>query len=216
MKKTIALLLSCLMLFALLAGCAGSKTDSGFTWTREGSFEDADGNYLLISQSQDENDPGWYVLFMEDNGEDMIGGTIQPDGEALRGSLLDDDSDKTEVTITEEGENGLLMEVKDGETYHFTMMDVPEVAMTITINTEGLGQIAYAPEGEEPEFDDEYPAQSAQLNLPEAGTYILAAKADEGWKFVKWTKDGADYSTDAEITVEFTENADFVAVFESE
>ena len=25
MKKTIALLLSCLMLFALLAGCAGSK-----------------------------------------------------------------------------------------------------------------------------------------------------------------------------------------------
>ena len=216
MKKTIALLLSCLMLFALLAGCAGSKTDSGFTWTREGSFEDADGNYLLISQSQDENDPGWYVLFMEDDGEDMIGGTIQPDAEALRGSLLDDDSDKTEVTITEEGEDGLMMEVKGGETYHFEKLDVPEVAMTITINTEGLGQIAYAPEGEEPEFDDEYPAQSAQLNLPEAGTYVLAAKADEGWKFVKWTKDGADYSTDAEITVEFTENADFVAVFESE
>ena len=211
MKKTIALLLSCLMLFALLAGCAGSKTDSGFTWSREGSFEDADGNYLLISQSQDENDPGWYVLFSASGGEVMIGGTLQPNGEALRGSLLDDNSDETEVTISEEGENGLLMEVKDGETYHFTMMDVPEVAMTITINTEGLGQIAYAPEGEEPEFDDEYPAQSAQLNLPEAGTYVLAAKADEGWKFVKWTKDGADYSTDAEITVEFTENADFVA-----
>ena len=79
-----------------------------------------------------------------------------------------------------------------------------------------MGQIAYASEGEQPEFNDEYPAQTAQINLAEAETYVLAAKADADWQFEKWTKDGQDYSTDAEITVELSESADFVAVFTPE
>ena len=109
------------------------------------------------------------------------------------------------------------MEVKDGETYHFTPADTPDATVIVNINTEGMGQIAYAKEGEALAFDDEFPAQSAQLNLEGPETYQLAAKADEGWEFVKWTRDGADYSTDAQITVEFTEeHVEFIAVFEAE
>ena len=217
MKKAIALILTLVMIVAL--GACGSKQEApgsaAAEWTREGAFEDADGNSLYLYPSEDENYEGWSASFM--HGEDMHGWFIRQEGDKLHGNLIPEfEEGEFIVTISEEGEDGVLLEVEGGESYHFTPMDVPEFAMTLKINTEGLGQIAYAPEGEEPEFDDEYPAQSAQLNLPEAGTYVLAAKADEGWKFVKWTKDGADYSTDAEITVEFTENADFVAVFESE
>ncbi len=44
---------------------------------------------------------------------------------------------------------------------------------------------------------------------------MFGAKADEdGWHFVKWTRNGEDYSVDPIITVELTEDSDFVAVFE--
>ena len=43
----------------------------------------------------------------------------------------------------------------------------------------------------------------------------LSQKHSEGWKFVKWTKDGADYSTDEQITVAFTEeHVEYIAVFD--
>lgn len=88
---------------------------------------------------------------------------------------------------------------------------------TARINTEGMGQIAYAEEGEELEFNDEYPAQSAYLGVPEAATYTVGAKADEGWKFVKWTKDGEDYSTEETITIEVNEaDTEYIAVFDAE
>ena len=88
---------------------------------------------------------------------------------------------------------------------------------TARINTEGMGQIAYAEEGEELEFNDEYPAQSAYLGEPEAKTYTVGAKADEGWKFVKWTKKGEDYSTEETITIEVNEtDAEYIAVFDAE
>ena len=41
-------------------------------------------------------------------------------------------------------------------------------------------------------------------------------KPDEGWEFVKWTKDGEDFSTDEEITVEVSEYVEYIAVFETE
>ena len=87
-------------------------------------------------------------------------------------------------------------------------------AITLNINTEGMGQIAYAKAGESLAFDDEFPVQSAQENLSEPADYVLSAKADEGWKFVKWTKDGEDLSTDAEITVTIDASAEYVAVFD--
>ncbi len=88
--------------------------------------------------------------------------------------------------------------------------------ITLNINTDGMGQIAYAPVGGELQFDDEFPAQSAQENLTEPAAYVLGAKADDGWKFVKWTKDGEDYSTDEEITVEVDASVEYIAYFDIE
>ncbi|MBQ2058147.1 MAG: hypothetical protein II488_00070, partial [Firmicutes bacterium] len=45
-------------------------------------------------------------------------------------------------------------------------------------------------------------------------TYTILAYPDKGWKFVKWTKNGEDISTEPQITVEVGEDSDFVAVFD--
>ena len=92
----------------------------------------------------------------------------------------------------------------------------PEVAATLMINTEGMGAIAYGLEGEEIEFDEDFPKQSAIVNLTEPGTYVIKAKPDDGWKFVKWTKNGEDFSEEPEITVEVAEGVEYMAVFETE
>ena len=92
----------------------------------------------------------------------------------------------------------------------------PEVAATLMINTEGMGAIAYGLEGEEIEFDEDFPKQSAIVNLTEPGTYVIKAKPDDGWKFVKWTKDGEDFSEETDITVEVTEDVEYIAVFNAE
>ena len=215
MKKIIALTLAVVLMLAL-AACGSKQETPGSAaaeWTREGAFEDADGNYLSISYSDTEGYEGWAVSFM--TSDDMHGWIIQQEGDKLHGNLVPEGEEgEFIVTISEEGEDGVLLEVEGGESYHFTPMDVPEFAMTLKINTEGLGQIAYAPEGEAPEFDDEYPAQSAVQNLEAAATFVLGAKAEDGWKFVKWTKDGADFSTDEQITVEVTEDVEYIAVFD--
>ena len=64
------------------------------------------------------------------------------------------------------------------------------------------------------ELDPDEPYQSAQVNLEEPETYTFAAAPEEGNVFVKWTKNGEDYSTEPVITVLLEESADFVAVFE--
>ena len=92
----------------------------------------------------------------------------------------------------------------------------PEVTATLMINTEGMGAIAYGLEGEEVEFDEDFPKQSAVVNLTEPGTYVIKAKPDDGWKFVKWTKNGEDFSEEPEITVEVAEGVEYMAVFETE
>lgn len=219
MKKILSMILITLLMLSMLAGCGASAKpaeteteDADFVWTRQGSFEDANGNYLLVTYSDTEGYEGWGVTFLL--GEDMHGWIIQQEGKTLHGDIDYEEDREFIVTVSEEGENGLMLEVEGGETYHFTPVEMPEVALVVSINTEGLGQIAYAPEGEELQFDEEFPAQSAQLNLAEPANYMFSAKAEEGWKFVKWTKDGADYATDETITVELTENADFVAVFD--
>ena len=222
MKKMTALLLAGILLLSLLAGCSGGaknedakNDDADFVWTREGSFEDGNENHLLITKSEEPGYEGWAVTFMK--GEEPLGWIIQQEGKTLHGDLIYEDSEEFIVTISEEGEDGLLLETADGETYHFTPMDIPDATVFVNVNIEGMGQIAYAQEGEEPQFDEEFPAQSAVLNLEGPATYQFAAKADEGWKFVKWTKNGADYSTDAQITVELEEgHAEYIAVFEAE
>ena len=152
-------------------------------------------------------------------GDEYHGWFIVQEGEALHGNLdteYDDYEGDYIVTITEEGDSGVMVEVEGGETYHFALADTPETIATLKINTEGMGTLAYGVEGEDVEFDDEFPNQSTVVNLSEPQTYVIKAKADEGWKFVKWTKDGKDFSEEPEITVEVSEDVEYIAVFETE
>ena len=89
----------------------------------------------------------------------------------------------------------------------------------VQINTEGLGEIAWAYEGEEVAFDDEHPFQSAYISDAYGQTIGIEARegADyEGYKFVKWNKDGAKFSEDKHIDVLVDGDAEYVAVFEFE
>ena len=91
----------------------------------------------------------------------------------------------------------------------------PAVSTTsVTINTEGMGQIAWAYEGEKVEFDKDFPFQSAVINDASGKKITMAAKANKGWKFAKWTKDGKDFSTDEKVEVDVDGTAAYVAVFE--
>ena len=72
-----------------------------------------------------------------------------------------------------------MMEVEGGETYHFAKEETPDVIATLKINTEGLGTIAYGLEGEDVEFDEDFPNQSTVVNLTEPDTYVINAKADK-------------------------------------
>jgi hypothetical protein len=220
-KKFAALFTAAVMVLVLAAcggGSQGGGASSDFTWTREGTFADGNGNYLLVSASEDEEHEGqWAVTAMI--GEDAHGWFIKQEGETLHGNLdteYDDYEGDFIVTISEEGEDGLKMEVEGGETYHFTMEEAPDYIGTLMINVDGLGTIAYGKEGEEVEFEEDFPTQSAAINVEEPTDYVLKAKADEGWKFVKWTKDGEDFSEEPEITVEVTGDVDYRAVFEEE
>lgn len=94
-----------------------------------------------------------------------------------------------------------------------TPTESEEERFCVTINTEGLGMIDYAEGEQAPEIDTEMPYQSAAVNLTEPAVYTFLAQAGEGWYFEKWTKNGEDYSTEPQITMELTEAADFVAVF---
>lgn len=58
--------------------------------------------------------------------------------------------------------------------------------------------------------------RAAVENLSAPATFVIKAKPDEGWKFVKWTKDGEDFSTDDEITVDVAEDVEYIAVFDIE
>lgn len=216
MKKPICLLLSFLLIFSL-AACAKQEQggEEAGEWTREGYFTDADDNFLNIQTSPYDEYPGWYVGCML--GEDMYGWVIQQEGNTLHGSIMPEYEDgEFIVTVTEEGEDGVLLTTEAGDTYHFTPYDMPEATIFVNINTEGFGRIAYAEEGGELELDDEYPYQSAVVNLAESAVYELGAKADEGWKFVKWTKNGEDFSAEPILTVTLNESADYIAVFEEE
>ncbi len=220
MKKTICLLLAFVMLLAL-AACGAAPAPAADPepevreWTRSGYFSDENDNMLSVTWMEDVDEPGWYVGVMI--GELMAGWTLPQEGNSLHGDLnaWDETAEPLIVTVSEEGEDGVLLATPDGKTYHFKPMEMPDATIFVHINTEGRGAICYAEGEETPEFDPDYPYQSAQINLAEPKVHTLLAVSNvEGWQFVKWTKDGEDYSTDACITVELTESADFIAVFE--
>ncbi len=231
MKKWICILLSVIMLMGLCA-CgqkqetaakpeaaaepAATTAQENNEWSRQGYFSDENENMLSITLMEDVVDPGWYVGAMI--GEFMGGATLPQEGNTLHGNLnaSEESAEPYIVTISEEGEDGLLVAVEGGESYHFVPMDLPDATIFVTIGTEGLGNIAYEEGEEAPEIDLEYPFQSAQINLGEPTIHTLVAWPQAGNLFVKWTKNGEDFSTDPQITVMLDESADFVAVFEED
>ena len=216
MKKTIRLLLAACLLFAL-AACGGKTAEPEIkTWDRAGYFSDENENMLSVTWMEDVTDPGWYVGIAI--GDLMTGWTLPQEGNTLRGDLnaWDESAEPLIVTVSEEGEDGLALTMESGEVYHFRPMDMPEATIIVHINTEGLGNIAHAEGETEPEIDPEYPFQSAQINLAEPETYSILAWPQAGSRFVKWTKDGEDFSAEPRITVVLKESADYVAVFEED
>ena len=221
MKRGICLLMTLVMLLSLFA--CGQKPDVPETtgeetveWTRQGYFTDENDNVLSVTWMDDVDEPGWYVGAML--GEDMVGWVIPQEGATLHGNLCawDENEEPFVVTVSEEGEDGLLLQVEGGDTYHFLPMDIPDATIFVSVNVEGRGNIDYAEGETAPEIDPEYPFQSAQINLAEPTTHTLVAWPDTGSVFVKWTKNGEDYSTEPQITVLLDESADFVAVFEED
>ena len=225
MKKLICLIL-CAAVMCAAAACAAEKPGSeaqpaeqtSAEWPRNGYFSDENDNMLSVTWMEDIDEPGWYVGCMlgEDLTEDSWGGILAADGNTLRGTLTTTGTkgDIT-VTVTPDGD-GVLLAVEGGETYRLTGMELPSAAIIVTINTEGRGMIGYEPGETVPELDPEWPYQSAQINLADAETYTFAAAPEEGSAFVKWTKNGADFSADPVITVLLDETADFIAVFRDE
>lgn len=86
----------------------------------------------------------------------------------------------------------------------------------VTIDTDGMGQVAHAEEGLTFAFDDEYPKQSTMDHVADGTKLVIGAKAYDGWRFVKWTLNGEDYAADEQFTYTVTEDAAFVAVFDVE
>lgn len=218
MKKLLYLLLTVVLAFGLVA-CGSSSGGSDFEWTRVGTFADGNQNFLIITKPDDgEHDDMWAVSVLLDGGE-VHGWFLEQKGETLAGNLnseIDDTDTDYIVTISEEGDDGLVMEVEGGDTYHFTKEETPDYIGLLKINTEGVGSIAYGKEGEEVEFEEDFPTQSVAENVAEPTTYIIKAKPDEGYKFVKWTKNGEDFSTEPEIKVEVSEDVEYIAVFDVE
>lgn len=90
---------------------------------------------------------------------------------------------------------------------------MPEDYVTIQVNTEGLGFIAVAEEGEEAKIDTENPISSSFMNVEKGSVLAMKAEGREGYKFSRWTKDGENFSADAEITVTADADAEYIAVF---
>lgn len=120
------------------------------------------------------------------------------------------DKDTESVLSTDET---LTIDVsKDMNVTAYFDLDVERV--TLIVNTEGCGQIAYSEDGTEPEFDED-PIQSAVINVIPGDTVVLKAKADEGYKFALWMNETTKqlYSMDADITVAVTEATELKAYF---
>ena len=215
MKRSLCLLMALMMLMCL-AACGQEPAEEVREWSRNGYFTDENENFLSVIWLEDVDEPGWNVGVMLE--ETMAGCIIPQEGNSLHGNLnaWDSGAEPFVVTISEEGEDGLRLQVEGGETYHFKPYEMPKATIFVTVGTEGEGNIDYAVGEEAPEIDPEYPVQSAQINLAEPETHTLLAWPRVGSKFVKWQKNGEDFSTEPQITVLLDESADFVAVFEED
>ena len=236
MKKITCLLLSGLLILSF-AGCstkpekkvssasaaseaasaAESTSEAAGAWSRDGIFMDEEGHMVTVTWLDYLDEPSWYagVLLGDNWEEDSWTGNVEQKGNSLYGVLASNaDKDDMTVTITEEGETGLVLAIEGGETYHVSSDNVPKATINVMVNVEGLGYIEYAEGDTTPELDPEFKASSAVINLAEPEVYTLLAYPAEDTSFVKWTKNGEDFSTEAQITLTLDESAEYIAVFE--
>ena len=84
----------------------------------------------------------------------------------------------------------------------------------ITYNVEGQGMVDGAPEGTSLTFSKS--VNGGIFRAKDGETYVIEARDKDGSsaKFVKWTNNGKDYSTDRKITVKGSEEMKLVAVFQ--
>ena len=211
MKKLFAVVIVALLATTLTACGSGG----GAEWTRQGTYTTEDEKEgLMVYKSETEGYEGWSVGYYND--DQQLGWIIQQEGDSLKGNLVPPGEEgEFIVTVKEEGDDGLLLITPDNQEHHFMPVEMPDVIGTVTIKIEGMGQIEYAEPGRELEFS-EHPFQDAVINVTEAATYTIGAKPADGWKFVKWTRDGQDFSEEAIVQVDLDGDANFVAVFEEE
>ena len=87
--------------------------------------------------------------------------------------------------------------------------------VSVKVETEsGGGQVAVSEDGETPEFSEGFPVQSVLTNVEKDSTIVIAAKAGDGAQFVKWLKNGEDFSTEELVEVTASQDTQYVAVFE--
>ena len=111
----------------------------------------------------------------------------------------------TEQTITVTAEKDMTLQAA---------FDLDVERVVLKVNTEGKGHIAYNDDGGDPEFDPEAPLDNAVIQVVPGDTVAVAAKADEGYKFVGW-KDaatGKTVSTEAQYAVTVDKDMEIIAV----
>ncbi|MBR0416803.1 MAG: hypothetical protein IJI56_03235 [Firmicutes bacterium] len=214
MKKVLSLVLCLIMVFAM-AACGKESGE----WTRSGYFSDEAGNMVSITYMEDVTDPGWYVGFMESDDElgDSFGGMAEVKKNSLQGKLTSLASGgEVTVTINEDGEDGVLLKVKNGKEYHLVPYQMPTARFKVVLGTQGMGGVAYAQGTETPEYSKDEPYQWAGFGVfDDQVTYTITAyEYDDTYRFVKWLKDGEDFTTDIQFTVDIEADTEFTAVFE--
>ena len=210
MKKLLIIALTVFMALSLI-GC--SKQSEETVFPQMGTFFDQSKQTMLtIEESDDINKPFWKIRIL---GSTSYEGYVNLQENSLLGEVNNesDETEKTTVTISQEDKNVYVAKLGNGEEYHFISTDDLKVIGTVSVNTQGNGQVACAISGEEVVFSDETPIQSFQVNVFEAQHYTFAAKPDEGWKFQHWKVNGDLFSQEEQIELYVDHNIELEAVF---
>ena len=78
---------------------------------------------ISVAFSDIEGYEGWLVGAVL--GDNSYGNIIRQEGSSLHGNIVPDYEDgEMIVTLTEEGEGGIMLTVDGGGTYHFTPMEM--------------------------------------------------------------------------------------------
>lgn len=123
MKRVFGML-AAFVLCITLAGCGSSATAS--EWERRGQFTDENMNYLSITDASEADLGEEYKPFHISGmlSSNPYNGFADVEGNALKGELSPGyGTEVYGVSITEEGDNGLQLEMDDGRVYHFTPME---------------------------------------------------------------------------------------------